>query len=51
VVFGVGWLGEIVPSLDVDLPLGVALIIWSFALAMVAFVRRTQPTDALTRQA
>jgi hypothetical protein len=30
VVFGIGRLGEIVPSLDVDLPLGVALIIWFF---------------------
>jgi hypothetical protein len=51
VVFGVVWLGEIVPSFDVLLPLGVVLIIWFLAIAMVAFVRRTQPADALTRQA
>jgi hypothetical protein len=51
VVFGVVWLGEIVPSFDALLPLGVVLIIWFLAIAMVAFVRRARPTDALTRQA
>ena len=49
VVCGFVWLGEIVPSFDVLLPLGVVLIIWFLAIAMVAFLRRTQPTDALTR--
>jgi hypothetical protein len=41
VVFGVAWLGKIVENFDVSPPLGVVLIIWFSAIAMVSLPMRS----------